>query len=428
MIITIIVLLILAGVTIAALTGSDSAPTKANEAAQKNDIGTAKDDVVLTAVNAQNSAYETAYVANGVAAGAASQLVGKSVVKALYEKYGASTQMNKATISIEVGGSSDASNLNAITSGDITISTTDFELIGEVDLKGGVITWGEIEANTPDLTLKTTAESHTAQDLTTLGLDWSKLKTIAKSIAKNTSIDNDTIEVTAEGLPEGKAIGIGDYINVYYNDGTNITGKTVRILGFNHDIVNGTDTENGEKGISFEFKDKITNKQMNSSVTNLNGWGASEMRTACNGTYFNALTDAQTDGNPMSTYIKTVKKDYLQKYDGSASDVKKTGVEANTGTGDSLWLLSCSEIWTSGYKSEAYGGCNQKEGDQYAFYKKAGATYNSGDSNLIKSSSWWWLRSPGNFNQTRFCRVLSEGCYDDNYADESGGVAPGFTI
>ena len=48
LVITIIVLLILAGVTISQLTGSDSAPAKANEASQKNAIGEAKDDVQLT--------------------------------------------------------------------------------------------------------------------------------------------------------------------------------------------------------------------------------------------------------------------------------------------------------------------------------------------------------------------------------------------
>ena len=35
------------------LTGSDSAPAKANEAKQKNDIGSARDQVYLFASNAQ---------------------------------------------------------------------------------------------------------------------------------------------------------------------------------------------------------------------------------------------------------------------------------------------------------------------------------------------------------------------------------------
>ena len=62
LIITIIVLLILAGVTIAALTGTDSAPVKANEAKQKNDIGSAQDQVYLIAQTAQTEAYERVYV------------------------------------------------------------------------------------------------------------------------------------------------------------------------------------------------------------------------------------------------------------------------------------------------------------------------------------------------------------------------------
>ena len=64
LVITIIVLLILAGVTIAQLTGSDSAPAKANEAKQKNDIGAMKDEITITAQNAQMEAYEDVYAGN----------------------------------------------------------------------------------------------------------------------------------------------------------------------------------------------------------------------------------------------------------------------------------------------------------------------------------------------------------------------------
>ena len=140
-------LLILAGVTIAALTGSDSAPAKANEASQKNDIGAAKDDVQLTAVNALQEAYETVYVADGVSAGNAKTTVGKNVIKALYDKYGDGTQLGNATISILVTGNT--SDLQEITGGSISIYTTDFELVGDVVLEGGTIDWEEIVANIP---------------------------------------------------------------------------------------------------------------------------------------------------------------------------------------------------------------------------------------------------------------------------------------
>jgi len=139
----IIVLLILAGVTIAQLTGSDSAPTKANEAKQKNDIGAAKDDVYLTTSNAQTEAYERVYVEGKqinsddyVTAGNASTEVGTYVRNKLNQKYGTdgSFKIGLATIT-------------ASATGDITITTTDFTQPGEISAKGGNLIWNEMVAN-----------------------------------------------------------------------------------------------------------------------------------------------------------------------------------------------------------------------------------------------------------------------------------------
>jgi len=147
LIITIIVLLILAGVTINAISGSDSAPAKANEAGQKNDIGAAKDDVSLAVVNAQTEGFETAYVENGVSAGNAQSTVGKTVIQALETKYASNNTIGKATISVDV--TRDAN--NEITGGTVTIFTTDFEVVGTIDVNGGNLSWGEIENNIPGI-------------------------------------------------------------------------------------------------------------------------------------------------------------------------------------------------------------------------------------------------------------------------------------
>ena len=62
LVITIIVLLILAGVTIAAITGNESAPNKAVEARNANERGAAKDAATLLVESKIQSFYEDKYV------------------------------------------------------------------------------------------------------------------------------------------------------------------------------------------------------------------------------------------------------------------------------------------------------------------------------------------------------------------------------
>jgi len=137
------VLLILAGITINALTGSDSAPAKANEAEQKNDIGSAKDQISLTATNAKLAAYDTAYVGNGVSSSEASNSVGRAVIKAVAEQIQANNQVGKATIAITGYGALDNINNDA----KITIKTRDFTEKGTITIEDGILTWGASKAD-----------------------------------------------------------------------------------------------------------------------------------------------------------------------------------------------------------------------------------------------------------------------------------------
>ena len=143
MVITIIVLLILAGITINALTGSDSAPAKANEAEQKNDIGSAKDQISLTAVNAKTEAYDTVYVGNGVSSTETSDYVGRAVIKAVVEQITSKNQYGKATVEITGFGTLD----NITSDAEITITTRDAQEKGTITLEDGVLTWGETKSD-----------------------------------------------------------------------------------------------------------------------------------------------------------------------------------------------------------------------------------------------------------------------------------------
>ena len=148
LIITIIVLLILAGITISALTGSDSAPAKANEAKQKNDIGTVKDEIAVIAQNAHLEAYDDIYVKNNsvVSSTAANTTVGQRVINAVLKHFGGTERATanandtltatttKGLVTITV---SQAKGANAT----ITLATRDFTETGSISYDGGVLTW-----------------------------------------------------------------------------------------------------------------------------------------------------------------------------------------------------------------------------------------------------------------------------------------------
>jgi len=156
LVITIIVLLILAGVTIAMLTGSDSAPQKANEAKQKQDIGTAKDQVYIWAQDAQMTAYENVYVNGKMASGSGDlptsksgkntnigSYVGTQVGGKSKTKIGLATIETKAEdkkVSLDSTKTSEQDKTTDTTA-EITITTTDFTLTGYINKVTGTLEW-----------------------------------------------------------------------------------------------------------------------------------------------------------------------------------------------------------------------------------------------------------------------------------------------
>ena len=255
-----------------------------------------------------------------------------------------------------------------------------------------------------------TATIHTAKAIT---YSWNELSTIAKMISNNSSITNDTLEVNVTLNGVENTLGVGDTATV--------DSKTVRILGFNHDTLTsstayGTTTATGKAGISFEYVTLLTSASMNSSNTTLGGWGASVLRSTLNSTTYNSLS--------IKNNIKQVQKEFIQTYNDASSKTKSS---------DYLWLLSCGEIWSSGYNGGVTrGDAIATEGSQYKYYKLGNPIYNSITDYTKKpntsSASWWWLRSPSyNFSES-FCFVHSYGYCTSYYAGTSSGVAPGFSI
>ena len=137
LVITIIVLLILAGVTIAMLTGDNSAPAKATEAAQKDAISGVKDDIAMRVNEALLNYYNTTYVTNG-SNGTADSL--SSVNTAISNAVSA----NSSNANIEsITYTTQAAKPN--TDGSIVITTKGFTCTGTVKPTGS-ISWGAISA------------------------------------------------------------------------------------------------------------------------------------------------------------------------------------------------------------------------------------------------------------------------------------------
>ena len=210
------------------------------------------------------------------------------------------------------------------------------------------------------------------------------------------------IAAAAEAGTAGSIWAVGDEKDVTLTTGETIT---LRILGLNHD----TKTAGGTAGITFGMKNLLAaTYYINSSNTNVGGWGSSYMRNTAMATLY-ALLPAE-----VQTVIKPVNK---------LTSAGNTSSTINT-TSDSLFLLS--EIEVFGTLKYSYTG----EGSQYAWF----AAHNTAAecikyrSNGTGSASAWWLRSPVNSGYTSFCVVSSSGLATKNGANSIRGVALGFCV
>ncbi len=81
LVITIIVLLILAGISIAMLTGDEGILTKASDSAVENNIGAAKDQIAMAANTGMEEYYEAKYVTNTLSSNTQQTYVEQEITK-----------------------------------------------------------------------------------------------------------------------------------------------------------------------------------------------------------------------------------------------------------------------------------------------------------------------------------------------------------
>ncbi len=226
---------------------------------------------------------------------------------------------------------------------------------------------------------------------------WEKIDRIAKAIANDESITNNSTQATGTTEKgESYDIKVGDTLEVEYNGEI----RRVRILGFKHDDLVDKTVYGGtheKASISFEFLDFMTGNTymaMNTTNTNTNGWAATQMRKDLNG---------YSNGNATQS--------------------------------GAIGGLAASEVVNAGYQSGAYGFCIGSEGSQYKYYQGVTEEWNgiSKDCqkrpNSIEGTNDWWLRSPYFDSSDSFCDVKYDGgANDSSSAHYNSSVAPGFCI
>lgn len=168
------------------------------------------------------------------------------------------------------------------------------------------------------------------------------------------------------------------------------------IVGKNHD----TYTAGGIAPLTFGLHDCYGTKYpMNSTDTNLPGWGGSKMQTKTLPAILAKMPENIQNGIREVNKLTTA---------GNQSTTIKT-------TADKLFTFSEIEVY--GRATHSYSG----EGKQYAYYKAG----NSKIKKVGSAASRWWLRSPAK-NSTTFCAVDTGGSISFNYASSSDGVCFGF--
>ncbi len=337
LIITVIVLLILAGVSIAMLTGNNGIIMQATNAKQSSDIAGLKEQIeaeTLSCIEKTGKFNKNLFKSK----------IEKSIKVATIQ------EMDNAIIIV-------AQNCRAIVDG-ISGEITKINDLNTVNVINPVET-GDVEDKKIELA-------------------WDELKQASREIANETSIGNQTTEVTIIIGNKTEVLRVGDYKTVKY-DGQD---QKVKIIGFNTDIKS---SDSSKAGITFDFEAALTTGQMNNTNTNTNGWADSKMRIETLPTILKKikLDDGKTE---LEKIIEPVKKEY------NLGDSSRENGE--TPTTDRLWLLSCSEIYSDGFIKGGYGYCVTKEGEQYKYYNLLtnGCKYNVTNEKLSNKNTW--LRSP----------------------------------
>ena len=134
LVITIIVLIILAGISIAMISGQDGIISKAGQGAAANQLGAAKDKCALIAAEAVNDVYNQVYVNHTLTADEINTTIDSNICT----KIDGNTEILNL-----LGGSGNGSTEVTASANEIKLTYSDGTYVNG-NLENGVITWGSI--------------------------------------------------------------------------------------------------------------------------------------------------------------------------------------------------------------------------------------------------------------------------------------------
>lgn len=230
--------------------------------------------------------------------------------------------------------------------------------------------------------------------------------TITKNSSSSTALEQATWEEIDAACTDGTAItkySVGDEKTITLTTGEEVT---LQILGFNHDdLADGS----GKASITFGMKNLLTTTyQMNSTDTNVGGWGSSLMRTSTMATLFTQLP------SDLQSVIKEVSKK-------TTAGNKSVSIKITT---DKLFLFS--EVELDATTLEGY----VDEGEQYEYWQSHNTLADRVKriSNGAGDLGYWWLRSPYLKNPLPFRNVAITGGINFSLATTLYNICFGFCV
>lgn len=349
-------------------------------------------------------------------------------------KAAGSLSLNKSSISLNVSKMSDTITVTRAGNGTIS-AVSNAPGVASVSVSGNVVTvTGKAKGNATVTVSVAAGTNHTAPA--------SKTCSVTVTLPTSTLSDNDwaTIRQVSSAGQGANYWAVGDVKPITINGrvgNTTFTNLSINvfILGFNHNA-----SKEGSNRIHFQIGKIGTTPvalcdanygsgmsgsgyfNWNTSNTNNGGWKSCYRRSTL---YGNSGTPTSPVSNSLMAALPSDLRAVMQpvtKYTDNVAN-GSGNVQSNVNaTTDYLFDLAEFEVFGTRYIANSY---EQNYQLQYDYYK-AGNSKVAYKHSAVSTAVWWGLRSPYYSNNNGFVIVATDGTYNTNYANFSGGLRPGF--